>query len=119
MTFFDIVVSTSASLHPEMEPDQFISSYQTVIRAEGNNGVLLGAIRCSLGREVSDDCQAVAAEVARRGRSANALISRYGAIMCIRCRSRRQGRVISLGARRLLISGKDSQGICREVLPCP
>lgn len=27
-------------LHPEMEPDQFISSYQSVIRAEGNDGVL-------------------------------------------------------------------------------
>ena len=40
MTFFDLVVSTSASLHPEIEPDEFISSYQAVIRAEGENGVL-------------------------------------------------------------------------------
>lgn len=40
MTFFDIVLSTSTSLHPEVEPDEFISSYQGVIRAEGDNGVL-------------------------------------------------------------------------------
>ncbi len=40
MTFFDIVLSTSASLHPEVEPDEFISSYQGVIRAEGEDGVL-------------------------------------------------------------------------------
>jgi hypothetical protein len=40
MTFFDIVLSTSASLHPEMEPDEFISSYQGVIRAQSENGVL-------------------------------------------------------------------------------
>jgi len=39
MTYFDIVLSTSASLHPDMEPDDFISSYQAVIRAEGNDGV--------------------------------------------------------------------------------
>lgn len=40
MTFFDIVLSTSASLHPEVEPDEFISSYNGVIRAEGEDGVL-------------------------------------------------------------------------------
>jgi hypothetical protein len=40
MTFFDIVLSTSASLHPEVEPDEFISSYSGIIRAEGENGVL-------------------------------------------------------------------------------
>lgn len=40
MTFFDIVLSTSASLHPEVEPHEFISAYQGVIRAEGDDGVL-------------------------------------------------------------------------------
>jgi hypothetical protein len=40
MTFFDIVLSTSASLHPEVEPDEFISSYSGVIRAEGEDGIL-------------------------------------------------------------------------------
>ena len=40
MTFFDLVLSTSASLHPEVEPDEFISSYNGVIRAEGDDGVL-------------------------------------------------------------------------------
>jgi hypothetical protein len=40
MTFFDIVLSTTTSLHPELEPDEFISSYNGVIRAEGDNGVL-------------------------------------------------------------------------------
>jgi hypothetical protein len=40
MTFFDILLSTSASLHPELEPDEFISSYNGVIRAEGDDGVL-------------------------------------------------------------------------------
>jgi hypothetical protein len=40
MTFFDIVLSTSASLHPEVEPDEFLSSYNGVIRAEGDDGVL-------------------------------------------------------------------------------
>ena len=40
MTFFDIVLSTSASLHPEVEPHEFISAYQGVIRAEGDDGIL-------------------------------------------------------------------------------
>jgi hypothetical protein len=40
MTFFDIILSTSASLHPEVEPEEFISSYNGVIRAEGDDGVL-------------------------------------------------------------------------------
>ena len=40
MTFFDIVLSTSASLHPEVEPEEFISSFNGVIRAEGDDGVL-------------------------------------------------------------------------------
>jgi len=45
MTFFDIVLSTSASLLPEEEPDEFISSYDGVIRAEGDDGVLHGVGR--------------------------------------------------------------------------
>jgi hypothetical protein len=40
MTFFDLVLLTSASLHPEAEADEFISSYNGVIRAEGDDGVL-------------------------------------------------------------------------------
>jgi hypothetical protein len=40
MTFFDIVLSTSDSLHPEVEPDEFISAYAGVIRAEGDDGLL-------------------------------------------------------------------------------
>lgn len=34
MTFFDLVLSTRASLHPEVEPDEFISSYNGVIRMD-------------------------------------------------------------------------------------
>jgi hypothetical protein len=40
MTSFDIVLSTTASLHPEVVPDEFISTYHGVIRAEGEDGVL-------------------------------------------------------------------------------
>jgi len=40
MTFFDIVLQTSASLHPDGEPDDFISEFTGVIRAEGDDGVL-------------------------------------------------------------------------------
>jgi hypothetical protein len=40
MTFFDIVLSTSASLHPEVEPHEFISAYEGVIRADSDDGVL-------------------------------------------------------------------------------
>jgi hypothetical protein len=40
MTLFDIVLSTRASLHPLSEPDEFISSFTGVIRAEGDDGVL-------------------------------------------------------------------------------
>jgi hypothetical protein len=39
MTLFDIVLSTRASLHPEEESDEFISSYAGVIRAEGDDGI--------------------------------------------------------------------------------
>jgi hypothetical protein len=39
MTFFDIVLSTRASLHPDGEPDAFISSHRGIIRAEGDDGV--------------------------------------------------------------------------------
>ncbi|HWG46802.1 MAG TPA: hypothetical protein VN688_28830, partial [Gemmataceae bacterium] len=40
MTYFDIILSTSASLHPEVEPDEFISAYKGVIRAAGDDDVL-------------------------------------------------------------------------------
>jgi hypothetical protein len=39
MTLFDIILSTRASLHAEGEPDEFISSYAGIIRAEGDDGV--------------------------------------------------------------------------------
>ena len=39
MTLFDLVLSTRASLHPEGEPDEFISAYAGIIRAEGDDGV--------------------------------------------------------------------------------
>ena len=39
MTLFDIVLSTRASLHPEGEPDEFISPYGGIIRAEGDDGI--------------------------------------------------------------------------------
>ena len=39
MTLFDIVLSTRASLHPEGEPDEFISAYAVIIRAEGDDGI--------------------------------------------------------------------------------
>jgi hypothetical protein len=39
MTLFDIVLSTRAILHPEGEPDEFISAYAVIIRAEGDDGI--------------------------------------------------------------------------------
>jgi hypothetical protein len=39
MTRFDIVLSTRASLHPEGEPDEFISCFAGLIRAEGDDGI--------------------------------------------------------------------------------
>jgi hypothetical protein len=39
MTFFDIVLSTRVSLHSEGEPEEFISSHQGIIRAEGDDGI--------------------------------------------------------------------------------
>jgi hypothetical protein len=42
MTFFDIVLRTEASLHPEGEPDEFISEYTGVIRCRGEDDV----VRC-------------------------------------------------------------------------
>jgi hypothetical protein len=39
MTLFDIVLSTRASLHLEGEPDEFISCYGGIIRAEGDDGI--------------------------------------------------------------------------------
>ena len=39
MTFFDIVLQTSASLHAHGEPDDFISTFRGVIYAEGEDGI--------------------------------------------------------------------------------
>ena len=39
MTCFDIVLKTEASLHPFGEPDEYISEYTGIVRAEGEDGV--------------------------------------------------------------------------------
>ncbi len=39
MTFFDILMRTGASLHPDGEPDDFVSTWTGVICAEGEDGV--------------------------------------------------------------------------------
>jgi hypothetical protein len=44
MTFFDLVLQTRSSLHPDGEPDDFISSFSGVIRAE--DGVRESLIIC-------------------------------------------------------------------------
>jgi hypothetical protein len=38
MTFVDLVVRTTASLHPDGEPDEFIAEHTAFIRAEGDDG---------------------------------------------------------------------------------
>jgi hypothetical protein len=40
MTFFDIVLRSEASLHPDGEPDQFISEHTGTIRCSGDDGVV-------------------------------------------------------------------------------
>jgi hypothetical protein len=39
MTFFDLVLQTGASLHPDREPDEFISTYTGSIVAAGDDNV--------------------------------------------------------------------------------
>jgi hypothetical protein len=38
MTFFDLILQTEASLHPDGDPDHFISEYTGFVRAEGDDG---------------------------------------------------------------------------------
>ena len=38
MTFFDLLLQTEASLHPDGDPDDFISEYTGFVRAEGDDG---------------------------------------------------------------------------------
>ena len=47
MTFFDIALRTKASLHPDGEPDQFISEHTGIIRCSGDDGVVrrVGKVR--------------------------------------------------------------------------
>ncbi len=47
MTFFDIVLRTEASLHPDGEPDRFISAHTGLIRCSGDDGVVrrVGRVR--------------------------------------------------------------------------
>jgi GNAT superfamily N-acetyltransferase len=74
MTFFDIVLKTGASLHPDGEPDDFISAYTGVIRAEGESGVRrkVGKVRAyrihagaaaAAGEPLFDVCDAHSAEL--------------------------------------------------------
>ena len=47
MRFFDIVLRTQASLHPDGEPDDFISEHTGVIRCSGEDNVVrrVGRVR--------------------------------------------------------------------------
>jgi hypothetical protein len=59
MTFFDIVLRTEASLHPDGEPDDFISEYTGVIRCSGDDGVVrrVGKVRAYvLHANLAGDC---------------------------------------------------------------
>jgi hypothetical protein len=38
MTFFDLVLQTQGSLHPDGEPDRFISEYTGYVHGEGDDG---------------------------------------------------------------------------------
>jgi len=38
MAFFDLILQTSGSLHPDGEPDQFISEHTGVIRCTRDDG---------------------------------------------------------------------------------
>jgi hypothetical protein len=47
MTFFDIVLRTEAGLHPDGEPNDFVSEFTGVIRCSGEDGVVrrVGKVR--------------------------------------------------------------------------
>jgi hypothetical protein len=47
MTFFDIVLRTEASLHPDGEPDDYISEHTGFIRCSGDDNVVcrVGKVR--------------------------------------------------------------------------
>jgi hypothetical protein len=49
MTFFDIVLRTEASLHPDGEPDDFISEHTGVLRCSGEDNVVrrVGRVRAA------------------------------------------------------------------------
>jgi hypothetical protein len=40
MTFFDLVLQTTASLHPDGEPEEYISEYKGFVRADGEDGAV-------------------------------------------------------------------------------
>jgi hypothetical protein len=40
MTFFDLVLQTTASLHPDGEPEEYISEYTGFVRADGEDGAV-------------------------------------------------------------------------------
>jgi len=65
MTFFDIVLRTEASLHPESEPYNFISEYTGVVRCSGGDNVgrvrayrINAAVAASQGEALFDVCDA-------------------------------------------------------------
>jgi hypothetical protein len=58
MTFFDIVLRTEASLHPDGEPDDFISEHTGVIRCSGEANVVrpVGRVRsCRINAALAAD----------------------------------------------------------------
>jgi hypothetical protein len=58
MTFFDIVLRTEASLHPDGEPDDFISEHTGVIRCTGEDDVVrpVGKVRaCRINAALAAD----------------------------------------------------------------
>ncbi len=56
MTFFDIILRTGTSLHPDGEPADFVSTWTGVIRAESEDGV-----KRKVGRILAHRIQAEAA----------------------------------------------------------
>jgi hypothetical protein len=76
MTFFDIALRTEASLHPEGEPDDFISEYTGIIRCFGEDNVerrvgkvrayrINAAVAADHGEPLFDVCDAHSQEMNR------------------------------------------------------
>jgi hypothetical protein len=76
MTFFDLVLQTGGSLHPDGEPDEYISTFTGVIRGEGDDGQVERAgkvlayrinagVAAANGEPLSDVCDAHSDELHR------------------------------------------------------